>query len=150
MCKAQHWDCTGYDSDSHYSHPCESVCTILVLFISLCASRARPCCTYSLSITRKLLSLSCLSLAESLACLNINNGVTARERWQQGHRDGEDMVREGQSVCLTTSVLGTKLLHLCRQIFIQPYANTLTLVDKKGEGNRWALQGYSVSILCRW
>lgn len=32
-------------------------------------------------------------------------------------------------------LLGTKLLRWGGQIFIQLYANTLTLIDKKGEGN---------------
>lgn len=141
ICKAQHGHCKGYNSDSHYSHPWKSRCTILLLFISLCASRARPSYSYSLSSTRKLQVSLLLNLCHAWVWIiewqQCENKVAARtQKWR---RHGQRWV----SLYVLQPLLGTKLLHWGGQIFIQPHGNALTLVDKKAEGKRWALQGKS-------
>lgn len=103
-----------------------------------------------LSGTKKLWGCLVLPLAQSWPCLGMHNGGTAM--WEQGGSKDTEMERtcsaETVTLCGSRPLLGTRLIHLGGQIFIQLCANSLTPVDKRGERKEKLFM--EVLHGCRW
>lgn len=150
MCKAQHWHCKGNDSDSHRSHPCSSVCIILLLFISPCSLRASPHYVASTALrnSETVLFYLWLSLGHALVWImewqQCESKVAARTQKWRGHA-------QRRSLCVARHLCWAPSCYAGVGRYLFSFMPTLlTLVDKKGEGNRWTPLGSSVDMFCCW